>query len=635
MAGLALDRPFTPSELRALMQGGRFTPSQLTGGLPPVNASQSPTAGVIDREALQNLRSAPKPPVGTTTTAVPGQPVGLGARVANGLMRAATSTAGRMAGGAGMMLYPSSLGSGTLDSPEAQRAMAANRAAENSTQVVGFEGDVPIIKGAGGQTYNTPAAVKKSMNPPVVPVPGTAAATGSGIGISDYSLGNNPHPAEPGDYSLTWNQRPAFSGQSATAQPPVPQQPSDALSKAMAANPVSSGRRLIDVAAESGQPYAPIFAGPSKQIGTRQFNSGTPFEPSQGIPAMPANNPSQPLYRPLMTGRGATSPVTVGGSDIPLYETSYYGPNGQPIATITGQNQRAGGGTLSVLSGRTPEEQAAINERVKSIDSQTAAMRDVRNANRQSQGMMTVEQEDQMNAARQQMSQLAPPPDWGRLNEQQAALMQNLKDAQNIKGWGKGRQRDDAMKAAQLGLAQVEAQRQAAGQQYAHQLGLAQNFMQNQTAQGAAQARALQDQQQWMADYGLKQQANQLTGQKNELDAAQAAQRQTLDQQRLAMEQAKAQREGRLQPPDQKYMEQFYLKNEIDPANPTKKFLPDQFTSITGIPPLPEKNPEQGKVYLSPQDGMGVIFGPNGPMKIGLEQAILFDRALKRGQGLY
>lgn len=394
-------------------------------------------------------------------------------------------------------------------------------------------------------------------------------------------------------------------------------------------NPNSMG---VNVEASGKRTLTPFFVDPSRQIGTAQYNSGTPFEPSQGIPAMPTHNPSQPMYRSLMTGRGATGPVSTGGSDVPIYETVYRDKDGNPVATFTGQNQRVGGGTLSVLGGRTPEEQAAIDASVKQINSQTAALRGLRNANRLAAGGITVEQEEQLNA----MRQLVPRPDMSRLDEQQAALMQQLKDAQGIKGFGKRRQREDAMEAAKIGLAQLANQRNELGQQYGQYAGWAQNMMQNQTAQEAAQAKALQDWARFQADSALRQEANQIAGQKNELDATQAGQRQSLDQQRLAIERAKAQREGRVLPPDQKYMSQFFLDNSTDPTKPAKVFDAKTFTSVTGIPPLPEKEPEIGKVYLSPQDGNGVILGPDGkPMIIGLEDAILFDRMIKREQGLY
>lgn len=404
--------------------------------------------------------------------------------------------------------------------------------------------------------------------------------------------------------------------------PPVSSRPAAYPMSELSATPTSAPKAGLVIPQNVGVPTADL----SRNVSPDRYD-----------PAVQARGQRNAFEQPLMekgyqpTSFDGVMYKTQGG------QTEYQHPKGSVTfqGGALGAPGRQGGGTLSVLSGRTPEEQAAITERVKSIDSQTAAMRGLRNANRLSQGGVTVEQEEQMNAMQRQMGQLAPQPNMSRLDEQQSALMQQLKDAQGIKGFGKRRQREDAMDAAKIGLAQLEAQRQAVGQQYGQQLGLAQNLIQNQTAQEAAQAKALQDQQQWMADYGLKQQANEIAGQKNEADVANTGQQRAMDQQRLALEQAKAQREGRIQPPDQKYMEQFYLKNEIDPANPTKKFLPDQFTSITGIQPLPEKDPEQGKVYLSPQDGMGVIFGPNGPMKMGLEQAILFDRMIKRGQGLY
>ncbi len=266
-------------------------------------------------------------------------------------------------------------------------------------------------------------------------------------------------------------------------------------------------------------------------------DSATPI--STGVPTADlSRNVSPDRYDPAVDRRGQRNafeqPLMAKGYQPTNFDGVMYRTQGgqteyqQPKGSMTFQGGalgvpgRQGGGTLSVLGGRTPEEQAAIDKRVKSIDSQTAAMRGLRNANRQEQGMMTVEQEKQLSDMQQMMRGLAPPPNTSRLDEQQAALMQQLKDAQGIKGFGKRRQREDAIRAAQLGLAQLAGLRGELNQQYGQQAGLAQSMMQNQAAQESAQAKALQDQQKWLANYGLTKEANQIAQQKNELDAAQA-----------------------------------------------------------------------------------------------------------------
>jgi len=75
--------------------------------------------------------------------------------------------------------------------------------------------------------------------------------------------------------------------------------------------------------------------------------------------------------------------------------TTEYVVPGKGSATFLGK--RRGGGSFSVVSGRTPEEQALIDRNVASIDRQTAAMRDLRNAERQARGLGSLEEEIQQN----------------------------------------------------------------------------------------------------------------------------------------------------------------------------------------------------------------------------------------------
>ena len=77
------------------------------------------------------------------------------------------------------------------------------------------------------------------------------------------------------------------------------------------------------------------------------------------------------------------------------------------------QGQRQGGGSFSVLSGRTPEEQAAIDERVASINKQI-------DAQRIEQGQPTLAEEARMNAMGNMVNRFATPPD--NMNPQQMEL---------------------------------------------------------------------------------------------------------------------------------------------------------------------------------------------------------------------
>jgi hypothetical protein len=262
---------------------------------------------------------------------------------------------------------------------------------------------------------------------------------------------------------------------------------------------------------------------------------------------------------------------------------------------------------------------------VKSIDSQTAAMRGLRNANRQDQGLMTVEQEQQLNAMRQMMGGLAPSPDTSRLDEQQTALMQQLKDAQGIKGFGKRREREDAMKAAQLGLAQLAGLRGEQSQQYGQQLGMAQSLMQNQAAQESAQAKALQDQARFLAEYGIKQEANQIAQNKNEQDAAQAGQRAALEQKQFGGNTALKQQEIAMGLRPSGAEQKLWYTEDIN--NPGKPVLNK---AATGLSDLPSKNPQPGGIYL--QGEVPVRIDEDGnpvPIEGGLEQAVFLNRAMQ------
>jgi hypothetical protein len=194
-----------------------------------------------------------------------------------------------------------------------------------------------------------------------------------------------------------------------------------------------------------------------------------------------------------LPGSGATpytpNPATLSGMEHGGPITEYAIP-GKGTATFMGQ--RAGGGGFSVVSGASTED----------LQKQLAAQRDLRNAYRQAEGRPTVEQEAQMAQIRRMASQFMP--DTSGLDAQRAKYQQQLDEAGKIYGPGKGRLRDDRMKAAQIGLAQVEAQQQAANQMAQQGLGFAQQAMQTQAGKEAAQAKVQQEAAQWAAENGLE-----------------------------------------------------------------------------------------------------------------------------------
>lgn len=154
----------------------------------------------------------------------------------------------------------------------------------------------------------------------------------------------------------------------------------DALSRAHRANPVSSGRSLIDVAAGGGQLLAPVFAGQSKPVGTARIPDGGSayFLPSQGGANAGPNRTGWQSQMPswLAGSSGASVPQATNGvrgssyTERPVYETAYYDQKGDPIATVTGPNQRKEGGTLSFLPARSVEQ---INSEIEALRSEREA----------------------------------------------------------------------------------------------------------------------------------------------------------------------------------------------------------------------------------------------------------------------
>jgi hypothetical protein len=277
---------------------------------------------------------------------------------------------------------------------------------------------------------------------------------------------------------------------------------------------------------------------------------------------------------------------------------------------------RQGGGTLSVVGGRTPEEQAAIDARVKSIDSQTAAMRDQRNANRLAQGMPTVEEEERTNAMRAMMNQLAPPPDIGGLQEQQAALMQQLQDAKNIKGLGKGRQRDDAIKAAQIALAQNDSQMKMAQQAYGVQAGMAANLIGSQndmaTKSAANELAALK----YAAERGDKQAEQKLNEFKSYMEWIDKGQGRSLEAQRNSILANRPSSGSNEMPGVYKSMDE----------NGREVFNTDLFDKWNNVQPLGDgKSTKKGQIYKSSNGTYGMVDPETGQYVDGLSYRQIHD----------
>ena len=135
-------------------------------------------------------------------------------------------------------------------------------------------------------------------------------------------------------------------------------------------------------------------------------------------------------------------------------KTRYTIPGQQGLGGVPGyaefQGQRKGGGSFSVIGGRTPEEQAAIDERVASINQQI-------DAQRIDQGKPTLAEEARMNAMGNMVDRFATPPD--NMNPQQMELWK----VQQAQIAGMLAQQAEQDKAQQANTA---AQQKAALEQY-------------------------------------------------------------------------------------------------------------------------------------------------------------------------
>lgn len=154
-------------------------------------------------------------------------------------------------------------------------------------------------------------------------------------------------------------------------QPPADHRPQPSLLYAPGAREAASyaqsmgGGEILRNGPGDGVGQQLVVVTPSRQVGTQRYSTGEPFEPSQGA-AIP---PPFMGERRLMEGSGVTGPITLGGSDRPIYETQYtiFGPSGKKGSmTFTGPSRRVGGGTVSQPdqgNGGTVEGNVAALER--------------------------------------------------------------------------------------------------------------------------------------------------------------------------------------------------------------------------------------------------------------------------------
>jgi hypothetical protein len=244
-----------------------------------------------------------------------------------------------------------------------------------------------------------------------------------------------------------------------------------------------SGGQIINPAAPGAGGLQTVVAGNSNRVGTAQVPDVGQFT--------------------LQPGGGATN--VVRGSSVterPVYETNYtvFGKNGQQgTATVTGPNQRVGGGTLSVLdqgNGGTVEGNvAALNRQLAALQSRNQAY----GWGGGNGGGMPAGPDAQTLAA------LANPfyqagQGFGDevLNRDRFMRQFERKPGEFRKSWAQRQQ---------TGLAQLNGLQEQGQQRMQGALGLA-GLGQRQQQAGyeaqLAQQKALQDAQQWAATHGLE-----------------------------------------------------------------------------------------------------------------------------------
>lgn len=342
------------------------------------------------------------------------------------------------------------------------------------------QGSNPIVRMANlaGNTVNAYQALNQA----------TGGQVGEAIGryLPQPQNLRNGAPAQPQGSS------PAASDQRVAANAAKGREPYPKQTQASQAEPAIP-QPNTDMDTGAGQRQAMLYPNKPQEIANMmvQQGEGQQLDNLQYV----LNGGPAPELPPIIRGESTPLPNQVSQNGdwtrvTPQSETTYTVP-GKGTATFTGA-QPKGGGTLSVVS--TPG--------VEGYERQFQAMRDLRNAQREYQGLPTVEQAQQYAAMQRMMPQ---PPDMSGFQEQQAALMQQLQDASNIRGFGKRSQREAAMRAAQTGLEQLNQQAQMAQQQYGQRAQFANQYLSNQQDQAQAQAKAAAENQRYQATYGQKE----------------------------------------------------------------------------------------------------------------------------------
>lgn len=340
--------PMTPSQLKEMAEslskiakpddlGRAFLPS--AAARPVDSFGNQWTTGANARPVMGNPANMPTPPSpNVNPSAIKTIPAGAGTGLGASLLGAATSPLALGATALAGSLYPSELGSGTLDSPEAQRQMAINQRqsteSASSSQPIQWVADVPAYPGSTDRVRQGIAALKPTTNPaPAAPVNPNPSPASPANGMADASFGNVP----------------ALEAAANEAR---------AAAEKAINNP---GRNALDVGAR-GLNLAPIYGGSSRQVGTRMI-SDVGGEPTSFLPSQ----------------TGTATHVVRGSSmtEKPIYETPYYDQQGNLIATITGPDKAKGGGTVSQPdqgNGGTIEGNvAALNRQYEALKSRNEA----------------------------------------------------------------------------------------------------------------------------------------------------------------------------------------------------------------------------------------------------------------------
>lgn len=236
--------------------------------------------------------------------------------------------------------------------------------------------------------------------------------------------GPTPTSSEVATENFNYSLGSAFPPPQAHVEQADGNQQSQALSAALQANPPT--RTLVDAWAGGSQPYAPVFAGDS-----------------------------------AATGRMAKAQTLDGWkTERPEYTTPYFDAQGKEIASITGPDQRVGGGTVSAPdqgNGGTVEGNAAA------INRQAEALRSLREARNPG---ITTGDIGQVQAPKPIDPWARPGDSFGDSQRREQEYASLLSAIQSDRGWGSAKRNQSRAAAAQamiepgVALARTTAEQQ-------------------------------------------------------------------------------------------------------------------------------------------------------------------------------